>query len=60
MTKLKDFIDLLNNVGDISMCVYTEDSKIFKYIEDDITDELSHTVKSINIYGDIIEICIGD
>lgn len=60
MTKLKDIIDLINMIGDVSICIYTKDLKLLKYIEDDVTDELNYTVKSIDIYDDMIEICIGD
>lgn len=60
MVKLKDIIDLTNMIGEVSIFIYTKDFKVSKYIEDDLTDELNHTVKSIDIYDDLIEICIGD
>lgn len=60
MFKLKDIIDLINMICEASICIYTKDHKVFKYIEDDIADELNCTVKSIDIYNDLIEICIGD
>ena len=60
MVKLKDIIDLTNMIGEVSFFIYTKDFKVSKYIEDDLTDELNHTVTSIDIYDDLIEICIGD
>ena len=60
MIKLKNIIDLINRIDDVAIFIYTEDLKVSKFIEDDITDELNCTVKSIDVYDDIIEIIIGD
>ena len=60
MVKLGEIIDLICVVDDKPIYVWSEDGEAFEYGEDDITDELSYIVNSIDICNDKIEIYLED
>lgn len=60
MVKLGEIIDLICAVDDKPIYVWSEDGEVFEYGEDDITDELSYIVNSIDICNDKIEIYLED
>lgn len=60
MVKLGDIIDLIWVAADKPIFIWGDDGKVFEYGEDDITDELSYIVDSIDIYDDKVEIYLED
>lgn len=60
MVKLGEVIDLICVVDYKPIYVWSEDGEVFEYGEDDITDELSYIVNSIDICNDKIEIYLED
>lgn len=59
MVELGDIIDLIYMVNNNSIYI-VDGCEVFEYGEDDITDELSSTVSSIDIYDDKVEIYLED
>lgn len=60
MVKLGEIIDLICVVDDKPIYIWSDDGEVFEYGEDDITDELSYIVNSIDICNDKIEIYLED
>lgn len=60
MVKLGDIIDLIWVAADKPIFIWDDDGEVFEYGEDDITDELSYIVDSIDIYDDKVEIYLED
>lgn len=50
MVNLGDIIDLIWVAADKPIYILSDDGEVFEYGEDDITDELSYIVDSIDIY----------
>lgn len=59
MVELGDIIDLIYMVNNNSIYI-VDGCEVFEYGEDDITDELSFIVSSIDIYDDKVEIYLED
>lgn len=57
MVELRDVIDLFYMVNNNSIYI-VDGCEVFEYGEDDITDKLSYSVDSIDIYDDKVEIYI--
>lgn len=60
MVELGDIIDLIWVAADKPIYIWSEDGEVFEYGKDDITDELSYIVDSIDIYDDKVEIYLED
>lgn len=60
MIELRDIIDLIWVAADKPIFIWGDDGKVFEYGENDITDELSYIVDSIDIYDDRLEIYLEE
>jgi hypothetical protein len=60
MVELGDIIDLIWVAADKPIYIWSDDGEVFEYDEDDITDVLSFTVDSVDIYDDKIEIYLEE
>lgn len=60
MVKLGEVIDLIYVVDDKPIFIWGDDGKVFERGVDDITDELSYIVDSIDIYDDRLEIYLEE
>lgn len=60
MVQLGSIIDLICVYNNTQIYIWSDDGEVFEYGEDDITDELSYIVNSIEICNDKIEIYLED
>lgn len=60
MVQLGSVIDLIWVYNNTPIYIWSDDGEVFEYGEDDITDELSYIVNSIEICNDKIEIYLED